>query len=301
MMNTHLPRPALQEFEGVVYGLLAACIWGCYLAVSGQGLNGGLDASDLAFVGTLTAGLLMLPWLVLCNHFAKVGIKKALVLTLLSGPLFGWLTLHGLSQAPLIHGAVIEAAVLILGSVLLRRFTRQPAAGHDLVGLAVLLLGLVCVSGVVLPASPPAAESFHGDLFFVAAGLLWALQLVLLARWQVEPVAATVVVCVLSALLYCPLYLWLHGPLHLSMQDSVLIYSQVLVQGLLAALLGFYAFVKSVRYLGPGRAALFPAMSPVVSMILGILLFHQVPDATQWLGFAVVSAGLLLSLYREYA
>lgn len=194
------------------YGLVAAFIWGCYLAVSGQGLRVGLDACDLAFLGTLTAGLLMLPWLVLCNHFAKVGYKKALVLTLLSGPLFGWLTLHGLSQAPLIHSAVIEAAVLILGSVLLRRFTRQPAAGHDLVGLAVLLLGL-----------------------------LWALQLVLLARWQVEPVAATVVVCVLSASLYCPLYLWLHGPLHLSMQDSVVIYSQVLVLvlGLLAALLGF--------------------------------------------------------------
>lgn len=300
-MNSCKPQHLLDELEGCAFGLLAACIWGAALSVSASGIKNGLDPEDLIFLGALTAGALMLPWLALSNYFSIIGFWHSLVLMLLSGPLFLWLTLHGLHQATLLHAAAIEAAVLLVGCVGWGYCRRGSEGEPDKLGVVVLLFGLLCVSGLISPDLALFKEIRSDDLLFVVAGMLWGFQLILLDRWQVSPTAATVVVCVLSALIYCPLYLWLHGPLHFLLHESAVIYWQMLVQGLLAGILGFYAFAKSVHYLGASRAALFPSMAPVVAMILCVLMFHQIPHLTQWLGFSVVSVGLLLSLYREYS
>ncbi len=300
-MSEYGSQYLLFELEGSVYGLLSACIWGGALAVSAMGIKNGLDPEDLIFLSALTAGTLMLPWLALSNYFSIVGFWRALLLMLLSGPLFLWLTLHGLRQTPLLHAAVVEAAVLLLGCLVWSYFRRDVDSGPDKFGAVILLLGLVFMSGLGVSDLATLKGVGGDELVLVVAGLLWVCQLILLERWQVDPTAATVVVCVLSALVYCPLYVWLHGPLHFLLHESSVIYWQLLVQGLLAGILGFYSFAKSVRYLGSSRAAIFPSMAPVVSMILCVLMFHQKPDLTQWLGFTAVSAGVLLSLYREYS
>lgn len=293
-------RTEQNDFAGVVYGLIGSCIWGSYMAVSSQGIADGFSAEDLAFLRYLTSGLLLLPLLVLSNQFRRVGWQRSVVLTLLAGPVFAILALHGFIYAPLIHGTVIQALALILSCLLivLWRSKEKPKFSY-MAGLLVLFIGLAAVSGPLLPSQGDSSEIWKGDLLFVAAGVMWALFLTLVWYWQVDALAATVVVAVLSALIYCPLYLLLHGPLHISMLDFDQVIEQVLFQGVLSGVLALFAFSKAVQYLGVGKAVLFPAFSPAVTMLLSILLFHQIPVLSQWLGFTVIAAGLFLGFYRE--
>lgn len=288
------------DFAGVVYGLLGSCIWGSYLAVSSQGVSDGFSAEDLAFLRYLTSGLLLLPLLVLSNLFQKVGWQRSVVLTLLAGPLFAILAVHGFIYAPLIHGTVIQALTLILSCVLIMLLhSKEKPKFSYLIGLFVLFIGLTAVSGPLQSSQIEFSELWKGDLLFLVAGVMWALFLALIWYWRVDALAATVVVAVLSALIYCPLYLLLHGPLRISMLDFDQVIEQLLFQGVLSGVLALFAFSKAVQYLGLGKAVLFPAFSPAVTMLLGILLFHQIPALSQWLGFAVVAAGLFLGFYRE--
>ncbi|MCA1930457.1 DMT family transporter [Rheinheimera sp.] len=288
------------DFTGVVYGLLGSCIWGACMAVSSQGLNDGFSSEDLAFLRYLTSGLLLLPLLVLSNMFRKVGWGRSILLTLLGGPVFALVAVQGFSYAPLTHGTVIQAVTLILCSllVLFWRSKEVPKFSY-LAGILVLFIGLAAVAGPLLPAPAGATGLWKGDLLFVAAGLIWALFLTLIWYWQVDALAATVVVAVLSALIYCPLYLLVHGPLRISMLDFDQIIEQLMFQGILSGVLASFAFSKAVHYLGVSKAVLFPAFSPAVTLLFGILLFHQIPALSQWLGFTVVAAGLCLGFYRE--
>jgi drug/metabolite transporter (DMT)-like permease len=288
------------DFAGVVYGLFGSCIWGSYMAISSQGIADGFSAEDLAFLRFLISGLLLLPLLVLSNAFHKVGWRRSVALTLVAGPLFAILALHGFSYAPLIHGTVIQALALILSCLFIALLgCRQKPQFNYLAGLLVLFIGLAAIAWPLLPSAESNDTLWLGDLLFIIAGAIWAVFLTLIWYWRIDALEATVVVAVLSALLYCPLYLMLHGPLRLSMLDFDQVVEQVLFQGLLSGVLASYAFSKSVQYLGVGKAALFPAFSPAVTMLLGILLFHQVPVLSQWLGFTVVTVGLFLGFYRE--
>lgn len=72
--------------------------------------------------------------------------------------------------------------------------------------------------------------------------------------------------------------------------------TQAVVQGALSGLLAVYAFGKAVAILGPARAAIVPALVPGLAVLAGIPVAGEWPDAVQWLGLAVVMAGLPLAL-----
>ena len=288
------------DFSGVAYGLLGSCIWGACMAVSSEGIADGFSAEDLVFLRYLTSGLLLLPLLALSNLFRQVGWTRALLLTLLAGPVFAVLAAHGFLYAPLVHGTVVQAATLILSGLLLIwwRSKSEPRFSY-LAALLVLLVGLAAVAGPLQPLQQEISAVWKGDLLFMLAGVMWALFMALLWYWRVDALAATVVVAVLSALLYCPLYLMLHSPLYLSMLDFDQVVEQVLFQGVLSGVFALYAFNKAVQYLGLRKAVLFPAFAPAITMLLGMLLFHRVPALSQWLGFIIVAAGLLLGFYHD--
>ena len=156
-------RAEQNDFAGVVYGLLGSCIWGSYMAVSSQGIADGFSAEDLGFLRYLTSGLLLLPLLVLSTMFQKVGWQRSVVLTLLAGPVFAILAVHGFIYAPLIHGTVIQALALILSCLLIAlwRCKEKPKFSY-LAGLLVLFVGLAAVTGPLLPSQGDVSESWKG-------------------------------------------------------------------------------------------------------------------------------------------
>ncbi len=286
-----------RERRGLAFGLVAALIWGGYIAVSHQGVASGLSAADLAFLRYSVAGAVLLPWLL--RHapltLAGLGWRRGAVLALLAGPLFVLVGASGFAFAPLAHSAVIQlGSVSLMGIVLSALMVRERQGARRIVGLGVIVTGLAVTAGPGLLSG--GSQVWKGDLLFAGAGTMWAVFTVLQRRWQVSPLAATAVVSVLSGLVYSPLYFAWRGTAALISADPWVIVQQAVFLGFLSGVVALFAFARTVEYLGPGRASLFPALAPAIAMLAGIPISGEIPTAWQLLGLAVLSVGLLLAI-----
>lgn len=289
-----------RQHRGLACGVAAAVIWGAYLAVSRQGIGAGLGAAELAFLRFTTAGLLLLPWLVRRSppRLAGIGWRKGMVMAALAGPLFVLAGASGYHFAPLAHGAVIQLGVLTLMTMSLAALLGGERPGkRRLAGILVLVSGLAVTAGPSLFQG--GSTAWIGDALFALAGSMWALFTILQRRWSVEPLAATAVVSVLSCLVFSPLFLVAEGVAWLGRASPGLIVEQVLVQGVLSGVVALFAFSQAVRDLGPARAALFPALSPAVAIVLGIPLAGEIPTALQAAGLVVLTAGLVIAVHGD--
>jgi drug/metabolite transporter (DMT)-like permease len=285
------------EATGLALGVTAALIWGSYLAMARAGISSGLGAPDIAFIRSGVAGLIMLPWLLRHDplRLAGIGWRRALVLAALAGPLFVLIGAGGYRFAPLAHGAVLQPAALTIGAMIAATilFGERLTAAR-IVGIATILSGLVFIAGPGLLHAT--ASTPIGDAMFVAAGLMWAAFSILSKRWGVSPVAATAAVSVLAALIYVPVYLAVTGIEHLAAIPVKILVPQVIVQGVLSGVVAVMAYARAVQLLGPGRAAVFPALVPAVAILLGVPIVGEVPTWFQTTGLALVTSGLLIAI-----
>lgn len=292
-----LPRIA-SEHLGIAYGLGASLIWGGYIAVTRSGVDAGLSASDLAFLRYSIAGLILLPWLL--RHapiqLAGLGWRRGIALTMLAGPVFVIVGASGFRYAPLAHSAVIQlGTVTLMGIVLSAIVARERQSARRVAGLLVVVAGLAITAGPDLLAG--GSDVWKGDGLFFLAGLMWAVFTVLQRRWQVQALAATAVVSVLSGIAYAPYYMVAHGITALANADPLLVLGQGLMLGILSGVVALFAFGRTVELLGPSRASLFPALAPGIAILLGIPLAGEIPTLGQILGLIILSAGLVFALY----
>lgn len=282
---------------GIALGVLAALIWGSYLAMARAGAVNGLMPVDVAFLRFAVAGLILAPWL--ARHqplsLAGVGWRRGAILALLAGPAFVLVGVGGYQFAPLAHGAVFQPAALTLGGLALSAvMLGDKLTPARTTGAAIIVAGLAIVAGPGLFGG--GALTPLGDAMFALAGLMWALFSALTRKWRVAPLAATAAVSVLSLAAFGPWYMAMQGFDRIAALPAPDLVAQIIVQGVLSGVVAVIAFTRAVELLGPGRAAVFPAIVPAVAILLGVPIAHEIPTALQGLGILVVLLGLLTVL-----
>ncbi len=283
--------------RGLLFGALAALIWGSYLAFARAGVSAGLTGFDFTAIRYGTAGLVMLPWLLRHNPatMAGMGWGKALVLTLLAGPLFIWLGVGGYAFAPLAHGAVAQPASVVVFTTILAAFVLKDLPTRArIIGLAVIVIGLGVIAGPGL--IDVGGLTPLGDAMFVLAGLLWAAFTTLTRRWGIKALPATAAVSVLSGAITLPVYAVAVGFDRLLALPTATLLTQVIVQGVLSGVVAVILYTKAAELLGPAKAAIFPALVPAAAILIGIPVTGEWPNLLQAAGLAVVSLGLLIAI-----
>ena len=294
---TSLQKPSLTL--GYAFGLTMALGAATSFAMARAGALRGLAPEDMIFARAVVAGLIMLPFLIRWGlpTLAGIGWRRGLVLLATGGPLFALLQTGGYAFAPLAHGAVIAPSTVTvlstLGAVVLlgERLTRWHVAG----GMTVIA-GVVLVSWHGFTASVATDTAWIGDAMFVASSLLWATFTILMRKWRIDPVRATAVVAVLTAVIVVPGYLSYRGLDRLVGLPADALLAQGLAQGLVQGVITILAYSKAVAILGVSRAVLFPAIVPAISILIGIPLVSEWPDATQIAGLALVTVGILAAV-----
>jgi drug/metabolite transporter (DMT)-like permease len=289
------PRLAL----GIAVGLLAAGIGALYTVFARWGIVHGLQAPDLTVLRFGVAGLVTLPVLLWAwrRDAAQLTQRWRLwaVVALLAGTPFGLLMFGALQFAPPSHAAVFPfAAMSVMGLLLSAMALGDRITARKGLGIAVVLAGLVLLSGV--EASSFTGRAALGDAMFIAAGTLWAGFGILLRQHRLDPLLATAVVSFSALITYVPVYLLATGGARLLAGTPAVLWIEVLVQGLIAGAGTLFTYAKMVALLGPSRAAIFPALAPGLAALMAWPVLGHVPTAAETAGLVIVMAGLVLAV-----
>lgn len=303
-LSLALPRAPLDTrlLQGLAVGFVAASIGALYTVFARWGITHGMDSSDMTFLRFSVAGIATLPVLALAirrDHVAFQARWRAwLAVSLLAGPLFGLLMFTALQWAPASHAAVFPfTAMSVMGMLMAAWFAGDRLTGRKIAGIAVVVTGLVILSGLDLASL--GGQSLKGDLLFIAAGTLWAGFGIVMRQQKLDPLLATAVISFAALLTYVPAYLLLVGPARLLAAAPSVVWIEILVQGLIAGAGTLYTYSKMVALIGPGRTAIFPALAPGLAALLAWPVLGHVPTALETAGMLIAVAGLLIAVTTQ--
>jgi drug/metabolite transporter (DMT)-like permease len=137
-----------------------------------------------------------------------------------------------------------------------------------------------------------------GDISFVAAGMCWATMLTILRLRNIDSVRATVIISVLSLLIYAPLHALIFGfdnMIAVGWRENLL---QIVAQGILSGPLATYLSAYAASVLGTGRGATFSVLVPGFTILIGVVALGEMPTLIQLAGLGVVAIGFRLVMTR---
>ena len=286
---------ANKAFLGVACGVGAALAWALGFVATRHGLKAGLLPADLLMHRFLWSGLAFVPFVLRSGlkNLCGIGWGRGLVLMMLGGPVFSLISYTGFLFVPLGHGSVIQPSCATLGGLLFAAaLLGERISLSRFVGALVIVGGLAVIGGESIRHI--GLGGVQGDLIFVLTGFMFAGFGTLLRYWRVSGLSATAVINVLSLLLL-PAYLASGGLDRLAaagLSENIL---QALGQGILAGPVALFLFAFSVQTLGASRAAVFPAIVPALTLLVGWLLLGEAPSALQAAGLATVLLGFYLA------
>jgi len=298
MTDTATAKPALSTLAlGLACGIATVVCWAAGLVSAKYGIASGLGPADIAFHRNVWAGLLLGLALALrgqLHDLAGVGWRRGAILMVLGGIPFSILSYTGFLLVPLGHGGVIQPSCAALGGTLLSAVVlREPMPAARYLGAAAIVAGLMLLGWEALATI--GSHGVIGDLTFAGAGISFATFALLLRMWHISPLRAVVVVSIVS--LVCVPFQWaIFGFDRMIAAGWAANLLQIAVQGALAGAAAIYLFTRTVVLLGPARAALFPALVPAVTMLIGFLTLGEVPSLVQLAGLVVVGIGFRLAM-----
>jgi drug/metabolite transporter (DMT)-like permease len=280
---------------GVASGVGAALFWALGFVATRHGLKAGFTPADLLMHRFLWSGLAFLPLVVRAGlgNLCGIGWGRGLVLMVLGGPVMSLISYTGFLFVPLGHGSVIQPSCATLGGLLLAAaLLRERISFSRLLGAVVIVGGLAVIGAESM--GHIGLSGVQGDLIFVLTGFMFAGFGTLLRYWSVSAFSAAAVINVLSLSLF-PLYAALGGlgrVAAIGLGENAL---QALAQGILAGPAAMYLFAFSIQLLGVARAAVFPAIVPALTLLVGWLLLGEPPTALQAAGLVTVLSGFYLA------
>jgi drug/metabolite transporter (DMT)-like permease len=203
---------------------------------------------------------------------------------------------YGLRTSSAINASLIMSLSPALTVVLAALLDRQHIGARQWLGVSLGLAGVLLVSVHGDWRTLRALRFGHGDLIMLAGALAWALYSVVLRRnvrglSLLQVSASTILICALSMALGVLLFdrpqlAWPPLPA----------WPALLFMGVIGSGLAYIWWNAGVVRLGAARTAVFGNLTPLFTVLLGVLL-GQTLDAMQLLGAALVIGGVVIATW----
>ncbi len=278
---------------GVICGAGAALCWAAGFVAARHGILTGMSPLVLALHRYVWAGLVLIPVAALGDFgdLGRVGLWRAIAITLFGGlPLALW-SYYGYVYVPLGHGAIIQPSCAALGGLVLSSLVlNEKLPPRRILGGLAMVAGLVIIGIEALHTI--GAHGFLGDMMFVAAGSSFAIFGMLLRLWRISAMPAVALTSIVSLAGLPLLFFCFDNFLAAGFWPNLL---QAIVQGIFAGAGAVFLFTRAVILLGAGRAALFPALVPPFTLLIGFIALGEAPSVSQLIGLAIVVVGFWLA------
>ena len=268
------------------------CIWTGFILVSragGKGVLTGWDVTALRFgVGALIAVFFL-------HRVSLPPLKVIALFSLFGGIGYAVAVYSAFRLAPAAHASVLMPGALPFATAVIAwLWLKQAPSRPQRIALALVFAGILLTAADTLSnGARITGLQLVGDLLFLCGSSSWATFTLLLRRYPVTPLTATVSTTLGSALVYLPLW-WLFLPSTLAQAPLAEILMQAVYQGVLVVFVAMLLYTLAVRQLGPQTVALLMAVVPGLSALAAVPLLGEPLSWLALAGLAAVTAGAVL-------
>ena len=289
--------PTSNLFVGVASAIAVIFIWSGFIVFSRAGMATSLTAYDIAALRFMVAACLVLPFLKSWwPRNLSVGAQASIAL-FGPGAIYSILMYLGLGQASAAYGGVFANGSLPLFTALLAYIaTRKIPGRFQVIAIVIIICGgaLVGYRGMMSGGT----DVFSGIMLFLGASAVLSVYVFGLHHWNVTPRQALVLVNLPNALIFLPIWYFLL-PSGLAEADTSTILFQAVYQGLGPGFLAVILFTLAAVNLGATPTAGFSASVPAMAALMAIPVLSEIPTTLEWVGIAIVTAGLVLLVVKR--
>lgn len=282
---------------GIAAGLAVAVITATWSVATRSAVTTSLMPHDVTLIRFSVASLFLWPvFLVSLPRYRQLCSASLILMLAGAGIPFMWIASSGLTFAPVTHIATLMIVMMPIFVTLISWVVfRERLARSQVGGIATVIAGVLLIAGGALFLNRQAGE-WIGDLMFLCSSCLFATFTVTQRRSGLTPWQATALVNVGSTIVFVPIHLALpiSGIPDASLRELAI---QVLAQGVGMALLGLYFYTVAVVRLGAQRAAIFLALVPPLSTLLGVGFLGEHPSGITIAGIALVMIGVFVVVF----
>jgi drug/metabolite transporter (DMT)-like permease len=270
-------------------GVVVLC-WSGFNIVSRIGGKSVLTPYDLAALRFLVAAILLSPMFFKSLGMPGLTIWRRVALASCAGLGYALLVYMGFSLAPAAHAGVLVNGGIPLATTMIGWWVFGLKPTHRAwIALAITGAGIALIGRHSL-ISENVSLTLLGDLFYFLAACSWGFYGQLVRRWQVNPLAASANINMISLLIFAPIYL-LFLPKGIADATSAQIMLQAGYQGVVAGVIAASCYAFATLRIGPTRASLMLALVPPISAIAAVPFLGEALTIETALGAALVTIG----------
>jgi drug/metabolite transporter (DMT)-like permease len=309
---------------GLLAAIVTVAIWTSFIVIARASADptrgGSLSPFDIVYARLWGAGLVLLPWGWWLSRRARLDGQGAGSLGGLSplslpitarvgifgGLLYATLAYSGFVFAPAAHASVLLPGSLPLWTTLLALLLLgDHISWGRALGLALIVGGDVLVGGASLLHAFDGSGIWRGDLLFICAAMAWSVYSVLVRRYTLDAVRATIAVTAMAFVVYVPIYTvlvlggWVEGHVFAAPWREVLF--QMAFQGVGSVVVSGIGFTRMIQHFGPVRSTMITAVVPGLSAVSAALVLSEPLPWNVLAGLMLVSAGILFGVRKVAA
>lgn len=272
-------------------------------AVLGRAVAGAVPPIGLAFWRWCLGMLIVLPfaWPHLRHDITPILArwKSVLLLGTLGIGIYNTFQYIALNTTTALNCVMLQSSMPVMIVLMSLVLFRDRIGAMQGVGIAVSLVGAMTLISHGDPATLLGLELNAGDVWMLAAVVIYAAYTTLLRRRPpIHGLSFIVVTFAIGAVELLPFYIWESLSGH-PVQVSGITLLAVGYTVLFPSIAAYLCFNRAVELLGPNTAGLAIHLVPVFGSLLAILFLGEQPHLYHGIGIALIAAGIVLATRRR--
>jgi drug/metabolite transporter (DMT)-like permease len=280
---------------GVIAALATVTIWAAFLIGTRFAVSGNLTVDEVLILRLVPAFVIMLPLMFKLGVIVRgQSILSLLMIALGATAVFPYLISSGVYYAPASDAGALAPGMLPFWTALFAFIiTGEKPSRIRFFGLVIILLGAFLVGSYAIFSSS-GQNTWKGHLLFLAGSGMWSIYSVYFRQSGIDPLTGLVFGLFWGSALVIPL-LVLFGNVTFERASIFDIFSMIILQGVLIAIVAMLLYNFAIRQLGPGQTAAFGALTPILALLGSFIFLGETITFLKSIGIFTVAVGVVLA------
>ena len=280
---------------GVIAALATVTIWAAFLIGTRFAVSGNLTVDEVLILRLVPAFVIMLPLMFKLGVIVRgKSFLSLLMIALGASAVFPYLISSGVYYAPASDAGALAPGMLPFWTALFAFIiTGEKPSRIRFFGLVIILLGAFLVGSYAIFSSS-GQNTWKGHLLFLAGSGMWSIYSVYFRQSGIDPLTGLVFGLFWGSALIIPL-LVLFGNVTFERASIFDIFSMIILQGLLIAIVAMLLYNFAIRQLGPSQTAAFGALTPILALIGSFIFLGETITILKSIGIFTVAVGVVLA------